>query len=71
MLLQINPNHTFSTHFSTLCQNFAQDVTTIDDGKTTKTKLEFVRYGTKSRGDKSGAYLFLPGKCSSVIAFSG
>ena len=38
-----------------------QGVTTKDDGMKTKTKVEFVEYGTKTRGDKSGAYLFLPG----------
>ncbi len=37
-----------------------QTVTTIDDKIKTDVKLSFVSYGTKSRGDKSGAYLFLP-----------
>merc|ERR1719495_2832792 len=37
-----------------------QGVTTKDDGVKTKTKVEFWEYGTKTRGDKSGAYLFLP-----------
>jgi len=37
-----------------------QGVTTKDDGVKTNTKVEFVEYGTKTRGDKSGAYLFLP-----------
>ncbi len=37
-----------------------QSVTTTDDDITTQTKLDFVRYGTRQRGDKSGAYLFLP-----------
>ena len=27
----------------------------------TEAKIEFIQYGTRSRGDKSGAYLFLPG----------
>ena len=34
-------------------------VTTKDDGVKTKTKVEFVEYSTKTRGDKSGSYLFL------------
>ncbi len=37
-----------------------QKITTLDDKKETQVKLEFVRYGTRKRGDKSGAYLFLP-----------
>ena len=34
-------------------------VTTKDDGVKTKTKVEFVEYSTKTRGDKSESYLFL------------
>jgi len=37
-----------------------QAITTKDDGLKTQAKIEFWEYGTKSRGDKSGAYLFLP-----------
>lgn len=37
-----------------------QTITTIDNGEKTDVKLEFIRYGTRARGDKSGAYLFLP-----------
>ncbi len=37
-----------------------QKVTTLDDKRESQLKLRFMRYGTKSRGDKSGAYLFLP-----------
>ena len=37
-----------------------QSITTKDDQIKTETKIEFWEYGTKSRGDKSGAYLFLP-----------
>ena len=33
---------------------------TKSDGVKTNTALEFVSYGTKSYGDRSGAYLFLP-----------
>jgi len=35
-------------------------ITTLDDGIRTKAKIEFITYGTKRSGDKSGAYLFLP-----------
>lgn len=37
-----------------------QAVTTLDDKVRTEVQLQFVRYGTRARGDKSGAYLFLP-----------
>ena len=37
-----------------------QALTSLDDKQTTDVKLEFVRYGTRKSGDKSGAYLFLP-----------
>jgi len=37
-----------------------QAVTTKDDNVKTQAKLEFWEYGTRTRGDKSGAYLFLP-----------
>ena len=38
-----------------------QAITTKDDQVKTQAKLEFWEYGTKARGDKSGAYLFMPG----------
>ena len=38
-----------------------QAITTKDDAVKTEAKLEFMEYGTKARGDKSGAYLFMPG----------
>jgi len=37
-----------------------QSITTREDGVTTPAVLQFWEYGTRSRGDKSGAYLFLP-----------
>eukprot|EP00090_Calanus_glacialis_P032783 TRINITY_DN5430_c0_g1_i1.p1 TRINITY_DN5430_c0_g1~~TRINITY_DN5430_c0_g1_i1.p1 ORF type:complete len:555 (-),score=152.24 TRINITY_DN5430_c0_g1_i1:333-1997(-) len=37
-----------------------QAITTKDDAVKTEAKLEFMEYGTKARGDKSGAYLFMP-----------
>ena len=40
---------------------FMQAMTTIADDKVkTKVQVEFMVYGTRPRGDKSGAYLFLP-----------
>ena len=39
---------------------FLQSITTLDDKIKTPMSLEFMTYGTRSRGDKSGAYLFLP-----------
>ena len=39
---------------------FMQSITTLDDKKKTQAEIEFLTYGTRSRGDKSGAYLFLP-----------
>jgi alpha-mannosidase II len=39
---------------------FLQSVTTIDDKIKTDVKLQFMTYGTRARGDKSGAYLFFP-----------
>jgi hypothetical protein len=38
-----------------------QAITTKDDAVKTEAKIEFMEYGTKARGDKSGAYLFMPG----------
>ena len=38
-----------------------QGITTTEDNVKTDAKIEFIQYGTRSRGDKSGAYLFLPG----------
>ncbi|RUS86687.1 hypothetical protein EGW08_005561 [Elysia chlorotica] len=35
-------------------------VTTLTDGVTHKSELEFIQYGTRAHKDKSGAYLFLP-----------
>lgn len=47
---------------------FLQTLTTIDDKIKTDMKLEFVTYGTRSTGDKSGAYLFLPdGKAKPLV----
>jgi len=37
-----------------------ESVTTLDSGETTTTNLNFLHYGTRRMGDKSGAYLFLP-----------
>ena len=39
---------------------FLQSITTIDDKIKTRAEIQFMTYGTKPRGDKSGAYLFLP-----------
>ena len=36
-------------------------ITTLNDKIKTKTNIEFIEYGTRRSGDKSGAYLFLPG----------
>ena len=41
--------------------SFSKGITTTEDNVKTETMIEFVQYGTRSRGDKSGAYLFLPG----------
>ncbi len=44
-------------------------MTTLSDSVRTPCRLEFVRYGTRHSGDKSGAYLFLPegpGRVSAV-----
>ena len=38
----------------------SQRVTTKGDGVTTDIAIQFVTYGTKGFGDRSGAYLFLP-----------
>eukprot|EP00095_Tigriopus_kingsejongensis_P010888 maker-scaffold1216_size55193-snap-gene-0.9 protein:Tk10888 transcript:maker-scaffold1216_size55193-snap-gene-0.9-mRNA-1 annotation:"alpha-mannosidase 2" len=37
-----------------------QSITSVDDKLKTEVKLEFVIYGTRKSGDKSGAYLFMP-----------
>jgi len=37
-----------------------ESITTKDDEIKTQAKIQFWEYGTRSRGDKSGAYLFLP-----------
>ncbi len=39
---------------------FLTAITTLDDKVKTNVKLEFINYGTRKSGDKSGAYLFLP-----------
>ena len=39
---------------------FLQTMTTIDDKIKTPMNIEFMTYGTRPRGDKSGAYLFMP-----------
>ena len=39
---------------------YFQSVKTKEDGVTHQTKLEFVKYGTVNKKEKSGAYLFLP-----------
>ena len=39
---------------------FLTTITTLDDKVKTKAEIEFMTYGTVARGDKSGAYLFLP-----------
>ena len=43
-------------------------VTTLDDNVETKARLEFVSYGTRKSGDKSGAYLFLPDGKAKVMS---
>jgi alpha-mannosidase II len=46
-----------------------QSITTLSDGQRTPCQLDFARYGTRNRGDRSGAYLFLPdgpGRVSSI-----
>ena len=39
---------------------FLKTITTIDDKIKTSMDIEFMTYGTRPRGDKSGAYLFMP-----------
>lgn len=39
---------------------FLQAVTTIDDKIKSKVEIEFVTYGVRSKGERSGAYLFMP-----------
>ena len=39
---------------------FMKTITTLDDKIKTKAEIQFMTYGTKARGDKSGAYLFMP-----------
>jgi len=41
-------------------EGLLESVTSVDGGAVTPVKLEFITYGTRPRGDKSGAYLFLP-----------
>lgn len=41
-------------------EGMLQTVTTRDDNEKTRTRVEFVSYGTRRQGDRSGAYLFLP-----------
>jgi len=51
-------NTYLKAHFSD--QGLLQGITTTEDNVKTDAKIEFIQYGTRSRGDKSGAYLFLP-----------
>jgi hypothetical protein len=37
-----------------------RSITSLSDGQRTPCALDFARYGTRNRGDRSGAYLFLP-----------
>jgi len=58
------PN-SFELSNSYLTAKFSKDgllesVKLLDSGEITKANLQFVSYGTKRSGDKSGAYLFLP-----------
>ena len=46
-----------------------QSVTHKDDGSMTEVAIDFVTYGTKPSGDRSGAYLFLPDGPAEVSAF--
>ena len=48
----------FRAKFS--ADGFLQEVETIDDKVKTKVEMEIISYGTAHRGDKSGAYLFMP-----------
>ena len=54
--LSVHSQHNIYDVFS-----FSKGITTTEDNVKTETMIEFVQYGTRSRGDKSGAYLFLPG----------
>ena len=46
---------------------FLQEVETIDDKTKTPLRLELISYGTAPRGDKSGAYLFMPDGPAKVL----
>lgn len=47
-----------------------QSITSLADGERTACHLDFVRYGTRHSGDRSGAYLFLPDGPGRVSAVS-
>jgi hypothetical protein len=57
-----------SAHFGP--DGLLKSVTTLSDSVRTSCRLEFVRYGTRHSGDKSGAYLFLPDGPGRVSAVS-
>ena len=46
-----------------------QSITHKEDGAVTQVAIDFVSYGTKSSGDRSGAYLFLPNGPAEVCLF--
>lgn len=46
-----------------------QSITHKTDGAVTQVAIDFVTYGTKSSGDRSGAYLFLPNGPAEVCLF--
>ena len=43
-----------------------QAVTTLQDKVKTAVQPEFVEYGTTRKSDKSGAYLFMPGRLKDI-----
>ncbi|EDO40866.1 predicted protein [Nematostella vectensis] len=52
-------NHLISAEFDSTT-GMLKSITTKADGSRVNVDLEFMTYGTKSYGDRSGAYLFLP-----------